>query len=72
MSEDKSRSEHHDPSRRAVLGGGVKAVAVTAGAAATGLLAGCGQGEQATTTAAPTARTNAVTLLMGAPSHAQM
>ena len=44
MSEDKSRSEHHDPSRRAVLGGGVKAVAVTAGAAATGLLAGCGQG----------------------------
>ena len=55
MSEDKSRSEHHDPSRRAVLGGGVKAVAVTAGAAATGLLAGCGQGEQATTTAAQTA-----------------
>ncbi|MFP5405665.1 MAG: TAT-dependent nitrous-oxide reductase, partial [Gammaproteobacteria bacterium] len=41
MSDDKTKPLNPDPNRRAVLGGGVKAVALTAGAAG-GLLTGCG------------------------------
>ena len=43
MSEDKSKPTNHEPSRRAILGGGVKAVAVTAGASAGGFLVGRGE-----------------------------
>ncbi|HMN21215.1 MAG TPA: TAT-dependent nitrous-oxide reductase [Ottowia sp.] len=43
MSEDKTRPTRPDPGRRAILEGSVKVAAVTAGAAAGGLLSGCGE-----------------------------